>query len=315
MCIIVAKDKLHSLPKEKYLENCFTNNPDGAGFMYVKNDKVIIDKGYMTYKSFIKKYRKLCRKNNNFNNKALIMHFRIGTAGANSRENTHPYPVTYDKNLLHKTYYSTDLGVAHNGIITSYNPQDDDKTTNDTQNFIIKYIYPLYKNYPKFYKNKYIMEGIEKITNSKFAFLNNKEEIYLVGKFETDEDGVKYSNSNYLPYSYYGYRYGYKYGYNYDYYGYDAYNHLTSKDFEEDDFKRDEDFVKNISRIDYETEVVLEPDWYFSIEDKPFEKVGDKFLVYDFYYDILYDVNDMGDYEYLGHNILILDKNGEEVIL
>ena len=48
------------------------------------------------------------------------MHFRIGTAGANSKENTHPYPISDDKRDLHKTYVKTNLGVVHNGIIENY---------------------------------------------------------------------------------------------------------------------------------------------------------------------------------------------------
>ena len=66
MCIIVVKDKNKPLPKLEYLKNCFENNPDGMGFMYLKNNKVIIDKGYMTYKSFEKRFDKLCKKFNNF---------------------------------------------------------------------------------------------------------------------------------------------------------------------------------------------------------------------------------------------------------
>ena len=167
MCIIVAKDKMTQLPKTEYLKNCFENNSDGAGFMYVDNGKVIIDKGYMTYSNFIKHYNKLCKKYNDFKNKSLVMHFRIGTAGANSQENTHPYPITNDKNTLHKRYYMTDLGMAHNGIISQYNPPLEDKTINDTQNFIIKYVHPLYSHYRDFYKNPYIMDGLSDITNSK----------------------------------------------------------------------------------------------------------------------------------------------------
>lgn len=312
MCIIVAKDKKHPLPKDEYLKNCFDNNPDGAGFMYVNNDEVVIDKGYMNLKSFMKRYKKLCKKYNNFEGKALVMHFRIGTAGANSRENTHPYPVTYDKNLIHKTYMRTSLGVAHNGIIHDYNPPIDDKTTNDTQNFIMKYLYPLYKNYPHFYKNKYIMDGIKEITGSKFAFLDKCDNIYLVGKFEEDEDGIKYSNSNYLP--------AYSYSYGYGYYDYSDYNdryggyYARYTPIEVKDESKDKEYVKNISEIDDEYEVVLEPNWYYSIAEKPFEYVGDKFLVYDWYYGMLYEVNDMGDYEYLGNEVMIYDENGEEII-
>lgn len=305
MCIIVAKDKMTKLPKDEYLKNCFDNNPDGAGFMYVDNEKVIIDKGYMTYKSFKKRYKKLCRKYNDFINKSLVMHFRIGTAGANSKENTHPYPVHYDKDILHKTYYRTSLGMAHNGIIHDYNPPAGDKTTNDTQNFIMKYVYPLYKHYPKFYKNKYIMDGLKDITGSKLAFLDKSDNIYLVGDFKTDDNGVKYSNSNYLSsYDEYYDKY-YDYGRYYDYY--DAYDYpkLDKKSKEE---------TKNISEIDEEYEIVLESNWYYSVSEKPFEKVGDKLLVYDYYYGLLYEVNDMGDYELIGEDVMIFDENGEELI-
>ena len=67
MCIIVAKDRAGRLPTQDELKNCFNRNSDGAGFMYVKNDKVIIDKGYMTFNDFIKRYNKLLRKFDNFN--------------------------------------------------------------------------------------------------------------------------------------------------------------------------------------------------------------------------------------------------------
>lgn len=317
MCIIVAKDKMTKLPKDEYLKNCFTNNPDGAGFMYVDNsNQVVIDKGYMTYKSFHKRYKKLCRKYNDFVNKSLVMHFRIGTAGANSRENTHPYPVHYDKEVLHKTYYKTSLGMAHNGIIRDYNPPTGDKTTNDTQNFIMKYVYPLYKHYRKFYKNKYIMDGLEDITGSKLAFLDKCDNIYLVGTFEKDENGVQYSNGNYKPYDYsknYGY-YGMYYR-DYDDYSYwEQYYKKTKKEIE----KKNEDFIKeeinNKYEPEYDSEIILEPNWYYSVDEKEFEKVGDKNLVYDYYYGILYEVNSMGDYEYIGSNAMIFDENGEEMI-
>lgn len=314
MCIIVAKDKNSKLPRESYLKNCFDNNPDGAGFMYTSNGEVVIDKGYMTYQSFLKRYKKLCKRYNDFKNKALVMHFRIGTAGANSRENTHPYAVTFDKDILHKTYYRTTLGVAHNGIISQYNPPKEDKTTNDTQNFITKYLYPIYKNYRKFYKNKYIMDGIEKITTSKFAFLDKCDNIYLVGKFEEDE-GVKYSNSNYLPYTNYLYQqdyYGYYSNYYKDYYTKyrDEYPLPTTHDTNTP--KKDSDYLKY--EMEYDSEIILEPTWWYSVEGKNFERVKEQSLVYDYVYDILYELSESGDYIYLGKDVLIMDENGEEII-
>ena len=54
MCIIAIKPKNIDLPNKEYLENCFINNDDGAGFMYTKNNKVYIYKGYMDFDSFYK---------------------------------------------------------------------------------------------------------------------------------------------------------------------------------------------------------------------------------------------------------------------
>lgn len=295
MCIIVVKDKDKKLPKTEYLENCFDNNPDGAGFMYTDKGKVIIDKGYMTYKNFLKHYNKLCKKYNDFKNKSLIMHFRIGTAGANSKQNTHPYPISDNKKLLHKTYLKTDLGVAHNGIIQSYNPPKDIKDINDTQNFIMNYLYPVYSNWHDFYKNYRFREGLEDITNSKLAFLDKNDTIKLVGDYEEDENGIKYSNGNYKPfiYSYSGY--------------YDKY--FTNTKY--DDYKYDD---KNYA-YDYSYDLQLEPNWYFSIDKKEMELVGtDRDIIYDYYDEALYQITKMGSYVLLGNEVEIFDENGEEVI-
>ena len=101
----------------------------------------------------------------------------------------------------------------------------------------------------------------------------------------------------------------------YDDYSYwEEYYNKTKKDIE----KRNEDFIKeeinNEYEPEYDSEIILEPNWYYSVEEKELEKVGDKNLVYDFYYGILYEVNDMGDYEHIGSNAMIYDENGEEMI-
>lgn len=290
MCIIVVKDKNKPLPKKEYLKNCFENNPDGMGFMYLKHNKVIIDKGYMTYKSFEKRYDKLCKKFNNFKDLPLIMHFRIGTAGANSKENTHPYPISDDKRDLHKTYTKTDLGVVHNGIIYDYNPQKHQKDINDTQNFIMNYLYPLYKNWSTFYKNENILKGISSITDSKFAFLDRYGKIRLVGEFETDEDGILYSNSNYKNNWYYDYRYMYK----------DKYYYPVEY---------------NTTNDTYDYDLQLEPNWYYSIRGGEMTLVGERTLIYDYYTCLLYEITPDGIYREIGEDVVIFDENGEEIIL
>lgn len=62
MCIIIAKKKDNRLPSKEELIYSFSHNPDGAGFMYTDNNKVIIDKGYMNFDSFYKRFEFLCKK-------------------------------------------------------------------------------------------------------------------------------------------------------------------------------------------------------------------------------------------------------------
>ena len=200
MCIIVAKNKRDRLPTKKELEYCFEYNHDGAGFMYTDNGKVIIDKGYMTKEDFLARYKTLCKKYNYFNNKCLVIHCRIGTAGTNSKQNTHPYALTKKINKLHKTYTKASIGIAHNGIISDYQPHGD-KDINDTQNFIRKYMTKRYKEDKEFYKRQWERTQIEEITNSKWAILDKDDNLYLIGVF-MKENNLAFSNSHYKPYEY-----------------------------------------------------------------------------------------------------------------
>lgn len=322
MCIIVAKEKNVDLPSKEILKECFTNNPDGAGFMYTRKNKVgvryvVVDKGYMTFESFISRYDELCRAFNNFKNKALVMHFRIGTSGSNNKNNTHPYPIASSHHILQKTNIWCDLGVVHNGIIHDYTPLPGNNinNTNDTQEFIMKYLYPLHTNYKDFYKNEYIMNGISDITNSKLAFLDTHDNIYYSGDFVEDE-GVNYSNETYKSwrsrYNYgsygkyndydyddydnysYGHEYGYAHGSAHD-------NKLVSKgtpvDLKSLDIKNIVSIPKNwFLTIGYQTYDAFNREFYFNIEtteayevinDKMY-KIGDNAIVLDEQYEWVY---------------------------
>ena len=200
MCVIIAKDKHDRLPTNVELKQCFEHNNDGAGFMYTDKGQVIIDKGYMTLDKFMARYVTLCKKYNNFKGKSLVIHCRIGTAGSNTAQNTHPYPVTKSVSELHKTYVKTHLGVAHNGIIRDFNPDKEDGDVNDTQNFIRIYLTRKYKDDHKFYKRQFEREYIERITSSKFAILDSQDNLYTIGLFVT-ENGLRFSNDYFKPYT------------------------------------------------------------------------------------------------------------------
>ena len=282
MCIIIAKEKKVGLPTYSQLFNSFEYNSDGAGFMYVKNGKVVIDKGYMTWKKFYKRYQKLCRKFNNFEGQSLIMHFRIGTSSGNTPQNTHPYPISNKVNDLHKTYTTCDLGMVHNGIIRDYTPIDKNSNSNDTQEFILKYVSTLYNNYPKFYKNKYIMNGMEDITNSKLAFMDTSGYIYYVGDFIT-ENGVKFSNSSYEDW---------KCWYNYGTYPLAKY---------EDDEEEKEELM------------ALESNWYVEY-DGYWEEVGDRLMLWDTMSGKLYEMYN-GKKDMISDTAYVYDENYEEILI
>jgi predicted glutamine amidotransferase len=232
MCIIVAKDKKAPLPTKQVLKNCFENNSDGAGFMYTYNGNVIIDKGYMNFKQFYKRFQRLKELFNDFENKSLVMHFRIGTSAGNTPENTHPYPVSTKVDELHSLYTITKLGIVHNGIIRDYTITGD-KEMNDTQHFIQDYVAKIYSKFPRFYEDKDLMLSMEKMCDSKLCFLTSEDELYYVGDFTTDR-GIKYSNQTY-SYNYNDTKWYSTYSNNYYRYGYD-YVPLTTKETKNDNY-------------------------------------------------------------------------------
>jgi len=196
MCIIVIKPSDTPMPSRDTLENCFINNPHGAGIMYTKNEKVIINKGLMSEKSFFDTLDKIERIVDT-NLVPMIFHFRIGTHGGKNQGNTHPFPISDEKEILQKSNNVTNVGICHNGIIHLC-----EKTVNDmsdTMMFIADYITYLYKSNPEFYRDENILQIINNMTNSKFAFLDKYGNISVVGKYDK-VDGIYYSNSTYQNY-------------------------------------------------------------------------------------------------------------------
>ena len=293
MWIILDKEIKVGLPTYSQLINSFEYNSDGAGFMYVNDGKVVIDKGYMTWKKFYKRYQKLCRKFNNFENQSLIMHFRIGTSSGNTPQNTHPYPISNKVEDLHRLYTKTDLGMVHNGIIHDYTPKDKLSKTNDTQEFILKYVSTLYNHYPKFYKDKYITKGMEDITNSKLAFMDTSGYIYYVGDFIT-ENGVKFSNSSYEDWQTFYYP-TMKYSTSqHSYYNDNAYYDSLIDKYEEK-----------------EELISLESNWYVEYDGK-YELVGDRNLLWDTITGKLYEFT-LDDKMLIHKDVIVYDENCEYV--
>lgn len=113
MCVIVVqKDKF---PGWDILRNCWNRNPHGAGYMYQKNDMVIVSKGYTNFRDFKESVQKV----ENYEHIPMVYHFRIASHGNIVPENTHPFPLTSKINYMKALDYTCGCAIAHNGIISS----------------------------------------------------------------------------------------------------------------------------------------------------------------------------------------------------
>lgn len=205
MCIIAIKPRGKEFMEEDVIRTMFRNNPDGAGFCYADKAKVVIKKGYMDVDSFIEAIKHIP----NHKDKNVVLHFRIGTAGSNSKGNCHPYPISHKVEDLKATQINTELGIVHNGIIPI--KADKEHDMNDTQTYIRDNLWARYTKNKYFYKNEKIQNKIKNEINSKMVFLDNNGDFYLVGDFIGTVAGYIYSNDTYLDWDKRDWKY-----YNYD---------------------------------------------------------------------------------------------------
>lgn len=191
MCIIIVKGSGAEL-KEEWLKNSFDKNDNGAGFALRREGKsgdIILRKGFMEYKKFLKEYIQFVKKEDE-----AIIHFRIRTSGLTDAENTHPYIISNEYDVLRTT--SSDVVktvMAHNGMLSNVVAKGD---LSDTQEFIKLII-----------SDKYILRGLYKsdaiislikefVGYSKLAFLDSKHGIRMVGSF-SESNGCFFSNETY----------------------------------------------------------------------------------------------------------------------
>ena len=199
MCIICAKAKGVDMPTKETINNMWTRNPDGAGFMYAVDGKVKIRKGFMTLDALEEALAE-AEKEVNLKDTGVVLHFRITTHGGTCPENTHPFAITDNVKRLQKTRITTDVGVAHNGIIDN-TPRY--KNISDTMEYIASVLAPLKRAHHDFYHDNNLLDLITNtISGSRMCFLNGDGEIVTVGNW-VEDNGIKYSNSSYTSYTKY----------------------------------------------------------------------------------------------------------------
>lgn len=177
MCIAISKPINKKLDKSIY-EKCFSNNDDGAGFAFILDGELYTAKGFFTFEEFWEHFEPL-------EDKAQVIHFRVGTSGGNNAENCHPWRV------------SDDLIFVHNGTLpinkTNYQ-------LSDTGNFNDDILKPLYEKDPDFWKRPEFKWMIENSigANNKLILLGKDGEVRIfnesAGVWEGD---VWFSNTSY----------------------------------------------------------------------------------------------------------------------
>lgn len=212
MCLIIAKKKGVDFDIEtisKAIKTGIKRNNDGAGFAVKYNTgkhphPIYISKGYMSMEPTLLinaiKDCKITKEDE------LIVHLRYSTAGKDSVKNCHPFgvPDKYEEEYINiNDSYVNYPVVAHNGtfydFVTNQNKYFNSKEEkSDSLKFVEEILVkrnllPIFvdkANKDDFFFDSYILDN-------KLAFLLPKKEMFLVGNFIKEDDGMMYSNEYY----------------------------------------------------------------------------------------------------------------------
>jgi len=179
MCIAIYKPegKLLSLAT---LKECYTSNPDGAGFMYSENKKLHIEKGFFSFQSFYDAFK-------NHESKQTVIHFRIKTHGKIDTANCHPFAV------------NNAIGFVHNGVISGFGDSD----FSDTVRFNEQILRPLVNKWGNLalFQDPIIDLIESRIGYSKLVFLDRHGNHKIMNESKgVWDNGVWFSNTSYKPY-------------------------------------------------------------------------------------------------------------------
>jgi glutamine amidotransferase len=178
MCIIVFKPVGAAVPDTDTLTNCWNANTHGGGVMWVADGKVHVSKGHMTLPDMLAAIAAIPW------NSPAVYHFRIGTHGANTPENTHPWVVIPDV-----------LAMVHNGILSAFGTKD----YSDSRD-LAETLTPFGKHFPWHASGIKILNAICGY-NSKLVFLRNDGRHGIINeKAGAWHGGCWYSNNGYKRY-------------------------------------------------------------------------------------------------------------------
>lgn len=183
MCIIVLKKQNSGPITEQqwvWLNNCWANNEDGAGFMWVSDGMVNIVKGLMGFDDF----KQAVVEHGRDMGGLTVFHFRTATHGTVCPENTHPFPLSKQDAQLSALTIQTNCGIVHNGIL----PIAAKNEHSDTFLFVRDWLAP-FKQVDKKLANMMALIG------DKFIVMTPST-TWTIGDFVEDGDWA-FSNSGY----------------------------------------------------------------------------------------------------------------------
>jgi predicted glutamine amidotransferase len=184
MCIAILQKENSKLDR-RLIENCWTNNPHGAGLLWTENGCLKCFKSLDNLPQFIEKYEAVTKDFGRFSK--IVLHFRIATHGEKDFNNCHPH------------FVSDKIAFVHNGII--HVPMDLKEIKSDTVVFNETILRKLPEN---FIENVAVQELLMRYTTgSKLVFLSSANVSYIVHENDGHwiSDGIWCSNHSYTSYN------------------------------------------------------------------------------------------------------------------
>lgn len=193
MCVAIAKPRGVKLPERDILKICFKNNPDGAGFVFNRNGKNHVYKGFFTFGDF---WRALIACEIKDDEGALI-HFRVATHGGISKGTCHPFLIcdNFEWMKMDACSFLGDV-MIHNGQLNFFIPKPEISDSMMLAKKLYKYDRSVEEN--QFFLEMALINNDTKKMN-RVAIIDCDGKIELYGHKEPwkNVDGCFYSNESF----------------------------------------------------------------------------------------------------------------------
>ena len=189
MCIALYLPKFQEVDRET-LYNCYCSNPDGFGFAYFVDGKLIIRK-FIGQNNISLGIEEFLLTREHFKSKQFMAHFRIASHGKISKRTCHPFKI------------NNEMVFCHNGILSDFTNQlSIDSKISDTMLFNKKVFQKLptdFMRYPVY--KKMLEETIGQF--NKMIIMNADGNHWILNEDVGEWDkGIWFSNDSYKPFDY-----------------------------------------------------------------------------------------------------------------